>query len=293
MDGVSFAASVIAIIHVTVELAVLIKEVADGVSVVEATLADLLSDVDSFQRVLESLKETMENSEINADPHTTGYVGSHWRNLARSLDDGAGALQKLHILLDGINKTTSVFGAARKQFKLKSATWQISRYREQIQSSNTALQLSLSTIILWNQVAFQKTTTDIHEHIVPTLDKLYDEFRTFGNFLNKKIEKLQETVANQSDPDDYDLTYMTNLRDCVSSAADVVSNALTIRNPNTEDDVSVRCNSPFVGLFHKEEPEPLLRWMRSNTVYEFEDDRDRDRYNKVAFDRGENVQKRG
>lgn len=149
VDPLSITASIVALIQVSLQVTVLIKEFRNEVSGVEATLAGLLSDVDGFQRVLESMKETIDENEINTNLHATGHVGNHWKNLARSLNDGADALRKLQVLLYSVNKKTSVLDAHRKQIRLKSATGQISRYREQIQSSHSALQLSLSTIILY------------------------------------------------------------------------------------------------------------------------------------------------
>ena len=111
----------------------------------------------------------------------------------------------------------------------------------------------------------------IPDKVVPTLDKLYDEFRTFGALLNTKIEKLQHTVTDQNDPDNYELMYMNNLRECVRSAADVVSTASTTLNAETSDKISVKHGSDFGDVFVKDANEPMLRWFASNTVYEFED----------------------
>jgi uncharacterized protein YoxC len=147
-DPLSITASVLTLIQFSVQVTVLIKQFRDEVSVVDATLTGLLNDVDGFQRVLESMKETFQQDDMKTNLQTTGHVGSHWRNLARSLDDGAKTLQQLHALLDGINKKTSILDAPRKQLRFKSAIDQIATYREQIQSYRAALHLSLSTITL-------------------------------------------------------------------------------------------------------------------------------------------------
>lgn len=106
------------------------------------------------------------------------------------------------------------------------------------------------------------------------MDKLYDEFRTFGALLNAKIEKLQSSVAehnDQSSSDDYELRHMRNLRECIRSAADVVSNASTTINVDTGDKASIRNSSDFGDVFVRDTNEPMLRWFTSNTVYEYED----------------------
>jgi RNA binding exosome subunit len=147
-DPLSITASIITLIHVSVQVTVLVKQFRDEVTVVDATLTSLLNDVGGFQRVLESMKETIEENDNKETLQATGHVGNHWKNFARSLEDGADALQKLHATLDGVNKKTLVLDAPRKQLRLKGAYEQIARYREQIQTSHTAIQLSLSTIIL-------------------------------------------------------------------------------------------------------------------------------------------------
>jgi hypothetical protein len=147
-DSLSITAGVLALIQASVQVTVLLKQFRTDVSVVNATLTGLLSDFDGFQQVLESMKETFERDDVRPNLQTTGHVGSHWKNLARSLGDGASTLQQLHALLDSINKTTSILDAPRKQLRFKSAMEQIATYREQIQSYRAALHLSLSTIIL-------------------------------------------------------------------------------------------------------------------------------------------------
>jgi tetratricopeptide (TPR) repeat protein len=120
-------------------------------------------------------------------------------------------------------------------------------------------------------VTIQRATERIPGKIAPTLDKLYDEFRTFGALLNAKIERLQDAVTDQTDPNNCELVYMSNLRECVRSAADVVSTASTTLNADTSDRISVRHGSDFGDVFVKDANEPMLRWFASNTVYEFED----------------------
>ncbi|ORY08508.1 hypothetical protein BCR34DRAFT_392989 [Clohesyomyces aquaticus] len=147
-DPLSITVSVITLIQVSIQVAVLLKQFRDEVSVVDTTLSGLLKDVEGFQHVLESMKETFDQKDLKAHLQVTGHVGSHWKNLARSLKDGTETLEQLHSLLDGVNKTTSWLDGPRKQLRFKSAIDQIATFRDQIQSYRGALQLSLSTVIL-------------------------------------------------------------------------------------------------------------------------------------------------
>ncbi|KAJ8109531.1 hypothetical protein OPT61_g7392 [Boeremia exigua] len=271
MDPFSITASIVTLIQVSAQVTVLVKQFRDEVSVVDATLNGILNDVDGFQQVLQSMKETLAQEDIQADVQATGHVGSHWKNLARSLSDGESTLDQLRSLLTSVNKSTSFMDASRKQLRLKSAVAQISGFRDQIQSYRSALQLSLSTIIVWNQVTLQKSTAKLPERIMPNLNKLYDQIRTLGADLNAKIGKLESTVASQGFHAESELMSMTNLKECVESAADVVSTASTTLGPEGSTRESVKYGSDFGDVFKKESNEPMQRWISSHTVYEFDD----------------------
>lgn len=148
MDPLSIGASIVTLIQISAQVTVLVKQFRDEVNVVDTTLNGILKDVDNFQQVLVSMKETFAQQDIQADVQATGHVGSHWKNLARSLSDGETTLDQLRFLLSSVNKSTSFLDASRKQLRLKSAIPQISSFREQIQSYKSALQLSLNTIMV-------------------------------------------------------------------------------------------------------------------------------------------------
>lgn len=86
-----------------------------------------------------------------------------------------------------------------------------------------------------------------------------------------KVEKLQSTVANQGYHAESELMSMTNLKECVQSAVDVVSTASTTLAPETSERASVKYGSDFGDIFRKGSNEPMQRWISSNTVYEYED----------------------
>ena len=147
-DPLSIIASVVTLIQVSVQVAVLIKEFRGEVSAMDATLSGLLSDVESLRRVLEAMEETFKQEEVKENLQITGHIGNHWKNLERSTKEGTTTLQELRGLLDNLNKTTSFLDGPRKQLRYKSAIDQISTFRGRIQSYHSALQLSLNTVIL-------------------------------------------------------------------------------------------------------------------------------------------------
>ncbi|KAF1926472.1 uncharacterized protein M421DRAFT_102513 [Didymella exigua CBS 183.55] len=267
----SITVSVLTLITISAQVTGLVRQFRDEVNVVDTTLNGIINDVEAFQSVLESMNETIEQKELRAHSNTTGHVGSHWKNLSRSLSDGSSTLEQLWSLITSVSKSAKFLDAPRKHLRFKSAIAQIAEFREQIQSYRAALQLSLSTITLWNQTTLQKSTDQIQEKVIPDLNKLYDEFRTLGTTLNLKIEKLQSTVANQGYHAESELISMTNLKETVQSAANVVSTASTTLAPESSEKASVKYGSDFGDIFKKESNEPMQRWISSNTVYEYED----------------------
>ena len=119
-------------------------------------------------------------------------------------------------------------------------------------------------------MTLQKSTTKLPDKIMPNLNKLYDQIRNLGADLNAKIGKLENTVANQGFHAESELMSMTNLKECVESAADVVSTASTTLGPEGSERAS-KFGSDFGDVFKKDSNEAMQRWMSSNTVYEFDD----------------------
>lgn len=123
----------------------------------------------------------------------------------------------------------------------------------------------------WNQVSFQKSTDQLPEKILPTLDKLYEEFRSLGTSLNTKIENLRVSVELQHHDNSDELKSMKNLRECVRSAADVVSTASSTLTVDAVERTPARYGSDFGDVFIKDTNETMLRWMSSNTVHEYDE----------------------
>jgi tetratricopeptide (TPR) repeat protein len=120
-------------------------------------------------------------------------------------------------------------------------------------------------------VTLKKSAANIPDKIMPNLNKLYDQIRTLGADLNAKIGRLENTVANQGFHAETELISMSNLKECVESAADVVSTASTTLGPEGTERTSVKYGSDFGDVFRKDANEPMQRWMSSHTVYEYDD----------------------
>ncbi|KAK5739190.1 GTP-binding protein Rho1 [Elasticomyces elasticus] len=259
-EPLSIATGVASLLKVTWTVGVELKAFRDGVKIVSAKLDGLVKDVEGLKSVLESMQVTFEN--ITA-VHGTGHIGSHWQNIAQALEDGGELVGQLREELAKVNKTTTFLDGPRKQLRLNMATETIAAHRVSIQSYRDALQLSLQTVILWNQVS----QNEVSEQVLPTLSVLQTDVRRIALEMNERIAKLQVTIMSEQVVRQE--AAFGRLRECVKSAASIVSSASTILAPETGDAADVM--SDFGGCF-PEQSEMLSRWVQSAALQEVYDD---------------------
>jgi tetratricopeptide (TPR) repeat protein len=120
----------------------------------------------------------------------------------------------------------------------------------------------------WNQVTFREST----DKILPNLDDIQQAIRRIALDINARIASLKNAIESKSS--DHELHSLNNLKNCVKSAASIVSSASTTLSVDRSDRMSVAYESDFGDCFPSEPGETMLRWISSNTVYEFEEERD-------------------
>jgi hypothetical protein len=106
---------------------------------------------------------------------------------------------------------------------------------------------------------------------LPNFDELQQEIRRIAFDLNDRISGLQNAIESKSS--DHELRTLNNLRKCVKSAASVVSSASTTLGVENSGRLSTY-GSEFGDCFPPEPSETMLRWISSNTVHEFEEEKD-------------------
>lgn len=107
---------------------------------------------------------------------------------------------------------------------------------------------------------------------MPNLDEIQQAIRRIAFDINDRIASLQNVIESNSS--NHQLCSLNNLRNCVKSAASVVSSASTTLGVDHSDRFSVTYESEFGDCFPSEPGETMLRWISSNTVYEFKEERD-------------------
>ncbi|KAF4629650.1 hypothetical protein G7Y89_g8493 [Cudoniella acicularis] len=241
--------SVLSLLGTCLKVGLALKDFYDAAAFADTKVKGLLTDVESFTTVLQLMKDTLEEEKIQTSFQATGHIGNHWSNLATSIQDGQNTLLQLQETLEKVNKSVKVLDGARKHMRLKGASEEIILYQQQIRSYRDTLQLSLQTMESGNPphcLRYQQP------------DKQFTEMQSESNSNETQIRSLG------------------NLRSCVQSAASVVSSASTTLGVAHSDHFSVTYGSEFGDVFPSEPGETMLRWISSNTVYEFEEGPDAD-----------------
>jgi hypothetical protein len=148
MDPLSITAGVLALLGVCITTGTALKDLYDGGAISDTKVKGLLTDVESFTQVLRSMKDTLEQEDIQSSLQSTGHISNHWNNLSTSIRDGQKTLLQLQERVEKVNKSVSLLDGPRKHLRLRAAADEIALFQQQIRSYRDTLQLSLQTVIL-------------------------------------------------------------------------------------------------------------------------------------------------
>ncbi|KAL2672353.1 hypothetical protein Neosp_013058 [[Neocosmospora] mangrovei] len=260
MDPLSITTGVLALLGVCYNVGTGLKKLYDDIEAVDEAVAAIIEDVKALTKVL----NTMKTSFDSVTGPLTGHVGAHWENIYCSLKDGNEALEGLYKVVQEVSRETSVLSGTRKQMRLKSAESKIGLFRKQIQSFRDTLQLSMQALILWNQVSIQGA----NDRILPSLEGMQREIRNLAIKLNERISTLQTTpivAVPQLDMNKpTEIAAMSNLRNCVRSAATIVSSASTILTLDRDEETETYCGSDWGDVLPSQTSESTMAWLQDS-----------------------------
>ncbi|KAM0431300.1 hypothetical protein ACHAPT_005273 [Fusarium lateritium] len=260
MDPLSITTGVLALLGVCYNVGTGLKQLYDDIEAVDETVAAIIEDVKALTKVL----NTMKTSFDSVGGPLTGHVGAHWENIYCSLKDGNEALDGLYKVVQEVSRETSFLSGTRKQMRLKAAEGKIGIFRKQIQSFRDTLQLSMQALILWNQVSIQGA----NDRILPSLEDMQREIRNLAIKLNDRITSLQTTPINTSpqldDTKPGEIAAMANLRNCVRSAATIVSSASTILTLDRDAETETYCGSDWGDVLPSQTSESTMAWLQDS-----------------------------
>ncbi|KAK5124667.1 hypothetical protein LTR85_001380 [Meristemomyces frigidus] len=263
-DPLSITTGVLTLIGTCGNVGWQLKQFHGAAKIVDTTIEALLADVESITKVLDALQETVRVTR-SSTLQETGHIGNHWRNLSKSIADGQNVLEHLQSLLERVGKTTTRLNKPRMQLRLYLAEDELSMLRQRMQAYRDTVQLSLTTVILWHQIAEKQSSDDI----LPSLRDVDVEIRRLAELFTRRIENLQVSAPDEAK--EQDLQVAINLRDCIHSAATVVSSASTVLGVELCDRSTVRAASEYASCFPPVSGLAMQRWMDSRTEYSYVD----------------------
>jgi tetratricopeptide (TPR) repeat protein len=275
MDPLSVTVSALSIAKVCVSVILELKQFIEETKTVGTTINALYQDVKGFNSILEMLKSTLDDETIKGSIQSSGFIGSHWSHMRVSLADAVTLLHSLQDAIKRTSKSVNILDAARKQMRVNSSSKEFARYRERIQSFHHIINVSLQSVILWNQASSQQTSGTA----IQRLDGVENEIRKQGIAINSRIALLEQLIRSKAldnaessqetltEPES-ELKTMTNLRECLKSSASVVSTTSTVvgrpRVANTA--TSTIYASDWGDVFPADPSQSTLDWIQSNSV---------------------------
>jgi len=146
MDPLSITTAVVGLTGVCWQVGTQLRTFRDNVKSVNENVQGLLTQFQSFESVLNSIRETFPHL---AEEQATGHIGALWQDVRRSIQDADDCVHELYTLLESINKSVKVLDSARKQNRLQAAAQQLQTFRDRIRSYTDILQLSLNSIVVY------------------------------------------------------------------------------------------------------------------------------------------------
>jgi hypothetical protein len=149
VEPLSIISGVAGLLSACVKLGFDLKQFHDGAVLANAAVKGLMTDVEGFVNVLNLMKATLEQPNVQSSLHSSGHIGNHWSNISKSIEDAGDTLARLEDTLEKVNKSVKFLDGARKHLRLKSASEEIAVFHVEIRSYRDTLQLSMQTVILY------------------------------------------------------------------------------------------------------------------------------------------------
>ncbi|KAF2671956.1 hypothetical protein BT63DRAFT_184472 [Microthyrium microscopicum] len=279
MDPLSIVSTSLAISKLCVTVGWELKTFIQEAKQVGKGIEALYQDVRGFETILDQLKDIFQDPKVGTSlDGETGHIGNHWRDLHSTLEDAEETLQGLEATVTKINKSSSMLDLTRKHIRLKGSAGEISVYQQRIRSYKDTIQVSLQTTMLWYQVS-AKQSSDV---VIPALDEVQAAIRSLGLDMNSRLAAIEDNMKSEPSTgpsEDTDQSssqeqaeVIKNMRNCLRSAATVVSSASTVYVRRPGKDYETVYGSDFGDVFPPEPSDIMLDWIETNKIAENEQD---------------------
>ncbi|KAK2592723.1 hypothetical protein QQS21_009566 [Conoideocrella luteorostrata] len=257
MDPFSITTGAVALITASFKAGVELKKLSNGAAEASKNVRAMLADLKALRSVLESIEDGFE--ELDGKAPLAGFMGSHWMVLQTCLKDGCDSMERLTKLLQEVNKDVSFMDSARRHVRLKSASDQIAVHRHEIQAYKDALHLSLQSVTFFQQTMIREDTTNL----LRRSETLHQDLSRLAANLDVKLTALESMVGAKQRPNSN--ASVRHLKDCVQSAAKIVSSASTVMSEKVGDSSGDNWDfaSEFGDWFNSDLNDLTLRWIQS------------------------------
>ena len=161
MDPFSITAGVVGLLATAAKVGSQLKKLIDGVLTANSAVSTLLMEVEDFSKVITLMNDTI--NELQKDNSPVGHIGSHWKNIATSIQDCRGVFDKLHDILRKVNKKVTVLDSSRRYLRKENMSAEIGIYQQQIRSYKDTMYWSVQVIILYfgrsHNMSFKRLTS--------------------------------------------------------------------------------------------------------------------------------------
>lgn len=148
MDPFSITLGVISLIATSSKIITSLKEFVDSSRSIDGRLRILISDVEMFKAMLESMKGTLQSDEVRPLFHATGNLISHWNTISICLRDGEKMMSEFALTLDKVDKSVDFMDSTRKALRLKSSWEEISVFQTQLSCYRQTISVSLQAVLM-------------------------------------------------------------------------------------------------------------------------------------------------
>jgi Mg2+ and Co2+ transporter CorA len=148
MDPLSITTASITLVKLCATVGWELQKFIDDVKLSGTVINALHKDMQAFEKVLEQVKNILNNPEIDTSS-STGPMRSHWHHLKDSLSDAEKTLNALETTILRVNKNVGFLHSTRTHIRLQRATDEIALFQQQIRTYNDTFQISLQTIGLY------------------------------------------------------------------------------------------------------------------------------------------------
>ncbi|KAK6511806.1 hypothetical protein TWF481_000712 [Arthrobotrys musiformis] len=267
MDPLSIAASVAGLLSLCIQVGQTVGTLADALENVDNTISSFRGEISALSGVLKSIGTAFNDPKrhriLEEASYGTGHLGQYWKGVVVSLDHCGATLNKMNIVLNGVetSRRTRIFRSFGKHLKLTSEEGVLTLYRQEVQSHTANLQISLQMISVCLSLASDDKNTDTSVRLDELSDDVQNIFRLLDRTKNdlptpKPGDKVTSALVSSSQ------AVVEDLQSCLGAAEVLISDASTLAEKQSVRESTVAAPPYFTTAKRRR----VQEWINAPTV---------------------------